>query len=239
MSYSTRSGRQITRKRHFDEISASAESKTQSKSKKPRAKPTVNALTEAPMLIRQLIRLKAEFTPPVQVEFKPFETNWLETEPIDLFLRFLGTESLTAIVEATNARAEAEQQRLKKNVFHPRYWRPTTRGEVLQWLGILFHMGRHIEKCRSDYWRIFSWPISKNRWDQIHRFLGFNTIPSTETSSISHKLEPVATIIRNNCRSAVIPPSWVAVDEIMVAFDGRSVHKTSIRNKPIPTGFKI
>ena len=100
-------------------------------------------------------------------------------------------------------------------------------------------MGRHIERCRSDYWGAYSWPIGKNRWEQIHRFLAFNIDPSTETSSISYKLELVATNIRNNCRSAVMASSWVAIDEVMVAFNGQSIHKTSIKNKPILVGFKI
>ena len=97
------------------------------------------------------------------MEFTEFKVNWTEREPIDLFLRFLGAESLRAIVEATNARAEAEYQQIKENISRPRKWRPITQGEVLQWLGILFHMGRHIEKYRLDYWRAFSWPIGKDR----------------------------------------------------------------------------
>ncbi len=56
MSYSTRSGRAITRKRHFNETQTIPEQKKQQKKQKsapkapPKARPTVNALTEAPDL---------------------------------------------------------------------------------------------------------------------------------------------------------------------------------------------
>ena len=156
MSYSTRSGRQVIRKRHFDEISTSIDPKQRKKARSKRAKPTVDALTEAPALTEQIIRQRAQFTPPIEVAFTEFEVLWTEREPINLFLRFLGAESLTAIVEATNRRAKTAYQQLKENVSQPRFWRPTTRGEFLQWLGILFHMGRHIEKCREDYWHSYS-----------------------------------------------------------------------------------
>jgi hypothetical protein len=39
--------------------------------------------------------------------------------------------------------------------------------------------------------------------------------------------------------SAVLPASWLAVDEIMVSFKGRSIHTMKIKNKPINEGFKI
>ena len=75
MSYSTRSGRQVTRPRHHDETVASTESKTQSNPKKSRAKPTVNALADAPTLTQQIIRQKAQFTPLIQVEFDEYTVN--------------------------------------------------------------------------------------------------------------------------------------------------------------------
>ena len=240
MSYSTRFGRQVTRKRHFDEVTPPIESKTQPKLKKSRAQPTVNALTDAADLTQRVIRQKAHFTPPIQVEFDEWTVNWPERDPVALFLRFLGAESLTAIVNATNTYAEREYAKLKENVYRPRPWRPLSRGEFLQWLGILFYMGRHIEKCRQDYWRNSIFPIHKTRWDQIHRFLAFNAKQaSSDTAPFSFKLEPVATNIRNNCRAAVSPSSWVAVDELIISFTGRSVHKTSIKHKPIPEGFKV
>jgi hypothetical protein len=46
-------------------------------------------------------------------------------------------------------------------------------------------------------------------------------------------------IIRLNCQSTVKPSSYVATDEIMVPFRGRSTHKIKIKGNPIPEGFKI
>ena len=120
ISYLTRSGRQVTRKRHFDEVTASTESKTQPKPKKARAQPTVTALTDTPNLTKRVIRQKAHFTPPVQVEFNEWTVNWPERDPIALFLRFLGAESLTVIMNATNIRAEREYSQLKEDIYRPR-----------------------------------------------------------------------------------------------------------------------
>ena len=66
------------------------------------------------------------------MEFNEWTVNWPERDPVALFLRFLGTESLTAIVNATNIRAEREYAKLKENVHRPRSWRPLSRGEFLQ-----------------------------------------------------------------------------------------------------------
>ena len=156
MSYSTRFGRQVTRKRHFDEVTASAESKAQQKLRKARktqAQPTVNALTDAPDLTHRVIRQKAHFTPLIQVEFNEWTVNWPERDPVALFLRFLGSESLTVIVNTTNVRAERKYAKLKEDIYRPRSWCLLLRGEFLQWLGILFYIRRHIEKYREDYWR--------------------------------------------------------------------------------------
>ena len=53
------------------------------------------------------------------------------------------------------------------------------------------------------------------------------------------KIEPIASMVRINCRQAVRPSSYIAVDEIMVPFRGKSTHKVKIKGKPIPEGFKI
>jgi hypothetical protein len=46
-----------------------------------------------------------------------------------------------------------------------------------------------------------------------------------------YKLEPIVSIIRSNIASTVYPTSWLAVDEMMVAFKGRSAHTVKVKNK--------
>lgn len=53
------------------------------------------------------------------------------------------------------------------------------------------------------------------------------------------KVEPIMSMIRLNCQSTVKPSNYVATDEIMIPFRGRSSHKVKMKGKPIPEGFKI
>ena len=82
--------------------------------------------------------------------------------------------------------------------------------------------------------------ISKTRWEQIHRF--FKVYRKSERQSGQpwwYKLEPMLTIVRQNIRNAIMPASYLAVDELMIPFQGRTVHNIKIRSKPIKEGFKI
>lgn len=64
------------------------------------------------------------------------------TEPFDLFMRFLGEKSITAIAAATNGKTAASMHRIQRNA---RNWSPLTSGELLCWLGLLFYMVSYIE----------------------------------------------------------------------------------------------
>ena len=46
-------------------------------------------------------------------------------------------------------------------------------------------------------------------------------------------------MVRQNIKEAVIPTSHVAVDELMISFQGRTKHNIKIRGKPIKEGFKM
>ena len=53
------------------------------------------------------------------------------------------------------------------------------------------------------------------------------------------RVEPIYSSVRAHCQQAIIPLSWVTVDEVMIAFRGRSVHIVKQKNKPINEGYKI
>lgn len=105
-------------------------------------------------------------------------------------------------------------------------------------------MGRR----RSDFWPKFSVFMSQWRWDQIHLYLTFHidTVKdirgdnsSANDASAHWRLEPMWSTIRNNCRSAVTPATWLSIDEIMSPFHGRSNHRVKLKNKPIKEEYKI
>ncbi len=83
--------------------------------------------------------------------------------------------------------------------------------------------------------------MSKTRWEQIHCFLTFNPDLNAgeQPRTFFDKLEPVCSHIRTACQEAAVPASWLAVDEAMVAFKGRSKHTVKIQGKPISEGYKI
>ena len=63
----------------------------------------------APPMIQQLAaEPQPVFSPPIQVANKPFQLQWIERDPLSLFLRFLGGfNCLKIICAAINARTES------------------------------------------------------------------------------------------------------------------------------------
>ena len=53
-----------------------------------------------------------------------------------------------------------------------------------------------------------------------------------------NKVEPLASHIRDTSKRVYTPGSHVTIDEAMLAFRGRTVHTTKLKNKPIKEGYK-
>ena len=87
------------------------------------------------------------YTPPIQVGLTPLHIHWIENEPITLFLKFLGYESLAAIVAATNARATRSPGPHQQ---YARTWSPLSTGELLCWLGILLYIVNYTGKRKDE-----------------------------------------------------------------------------------------
>jgi hypothetical protein len=61
---------------------------------------------------------------------------------------------------------------------------------------------------------------------------------ATQNTPFWHKLEPFASHIRDTSKRVYTPSSHVTIDEAMLAFRGRTVHTTKLKNKPIKEGYK-
>ena len=236
----------ITLKYYRNTSKRSAEDAGPSNSKKRRVKTLENQISspDASSLTHQLIHQKQpQFEPPIRTLPLSFKVLIKEREPIDLFLRLFGWISLSTLVEQTNKRAAREMANAKCEASSPRPWWPILRGEMLRWIGILFYMGRHKEECRTVYWNLSTHNLGRfmteQRWDQIHRFLCVRDQPTSPGAPFWAKLEPIASNIRRNCGEAIDPSFWVAIDEAMIAFRGRSSDKVKLRTKPISEGFKV
>lgn len=181
-----------------------------------------------------------QYSPPISIENRSFQVLWRERKPITLFSKFFGGQrSFGVVVAATNKYAEREFSTEKTS----RPWTPLCERELFCWLGLLFYMSAHSEPSRPEYWdpsihHLGRW-MTKTRFEQILRAITVNAGPQQPGQAWFYKVEPVATYIREACRRATTPASHIAVDEAMVAFTGRSVHTTTIKNKPIPEGYKV
>jgi Transposase IS4 len=181
------------------------------------------------------------FDPPLRVTFESMRSQLSIDDPLRLFLALFGEESLDVIVDATNAKADSLTPDIPSP--RPRPWTPISRNELIIYLGTLIYMGRHYEFNREYYWnpdkhRMLAGSMAKTRWEQITRFLSLHPGES-DNRPWFEKLDPLITIIRNRIASAVFPATWLAVDEMMVQFQGRSSHTVKMKNKPIKEGFKI
>ena len=182
------------------------------------------------------------FEPPFRVPRTTLQACIPIITPLQLFLAFLGEASLQNIVLATNETAAAEMSNPQPPA--ARYWHPLSRHELLRWIGLLFYMGRHTEPTRDDYWSLslghkLGQFMCRNQWDQILRFLSISPHNAPENINWWAKIEPVASTVRVNCQTNVVPASWLAIDEAMIAFTGKSDHTVKLKNKPIKKGFKL
>ncbi len=73
-----------------------------------------------------------------------------------------------------------------------------------------------------------------------------NTDEATDSSTTEkvfsspywYKLEPFASHVRDINKRVYTPSSHVTIDEAMMAFRGRTMHTTKLKNKPIKEGYK-
>ena len=154
---------------------------------------------------------------------------------------------MTKIVENTNSYAENARNDsfFSDSDSYAREWTPVNITDIWQYLGSLLYMKMHIERKRENYWtknsklrQIFS----LRRWEQIHRYFTLRdrfTQPRQEKKSWVWSVEPIAIMIRQNCSTLWLPSSYLSIDETMIAYRGRSLHKVKLPNKSIKEGYKI
>jgi Transposase IS4 len=106
-------------------------------------------------------------------------------------------------------------------------------------------MGAHKEGKHEEHWArdgYLSIFISLIRYQQIHRYFTLRdraVSPKQEGETFAWQVEPVASIVKSNCKALWSPCSHLAVDEAMIAYKGRTHHKVKLPNKPIKKGYKV
>jgi Transposase IS4 len=84
--------------------------------------------------------------------------------------------------------------------------------------------------------------LGLNRFEQIHRYFTLRDRSvqlQQEDESFAWSVEPIASIIRRNYCTNWTPSSHLAIDEAMIPYQGRSIHKVKLKNKPISEGYKV
>jgi hypothetical protein len=185
------------------------------------------------------------YTPPFEIRKKIGRPTFSDLSPIETFKRFICVNIIALIVSATNSYAENhDANRPREETPYSRTWKLTTLGEIYRYIGVWLYMGMHSEPSRAFYWseshRLGRY-LSRNRFDQIHRYFSTrneNLDPRQSNEGFAWKLGPISAILRVNIFRNWSPGTYVAVDEAMIAFRGRTLHKVKMKNKPIDEGYK-
>ena len=81
--------------------------------------------------------------------------------------------------------------------------------------------------------------MGRDRFELIHRFFSTDSAPVPLNAPWFYRIQHLTDLIRTACRNSYSPSSHIAIDEAMIAFQGRSKHTIKLKNKPIDTGYKL
>jgi Transposase IS4 len=106
-------------------------------------------------------------------------------------------------------------------------------------------MGYHKEGRHEEHWGENGYLnefLSLIRFQQIHRYFTLRDRfiePRKENETFAGKIEPIGSIIKQNCKALWRPSSHLAIHEAMIAYRGRTSYKVKLPNKPIKEGYKV
>ena len=106
-------------------------------------------------------------------------------------------------------------------------------------------MGYHRLSKHEEHWSESGYLgefLSLIRYEQIHRYFTFRdrtTAPRKDDETFAWQVESIGSIIKQNCKENWLSSSHLAIDEVMIAYRGRSSHKVKFSNKPIKEGYKV
>jgi Transposase IS4 len=186
------------------------------------------------------------YSPLLNLQFQPSESLATGLSELETFQRLLTPIIIEKIVAATNSyalKAREIDEELRSPYARP--WKPVISTDIWRFIGCLLYMGYNRLENHEKHWskggRLRNF-ISLIRYDQIHRYFTLRdgaVDPKKEEETFTWKVEPVATIVKQNYRALWSSSSHLAIDEAMIAYRGRSSHKVKLLNKPIKEGYKV
>jgi len=209
----------------------------------------ISPLPEIPEINENDLPELPTYKPPLNLQFQASESLAICLSALETFQKLLTPAIIDQIVVATNSYAENARntQDLDREELqiHARPWKPVNSTDIWRFIGCLLYMGAHKEARHEEHWSkagYLSKFMSLVRYDQIHRYFTLrdrNTHPKKEEETFAWQVEPVASIVKSNCKALWSPCSHLAVDEAMIAYRGRTRHKVKLPNKPIKEGYKV
>lgn len=170
----------------------------------------------------------------------PVDKNIYKMLPVDIF-QLIIFPLFQQIVLQTNLYAQQNNAYINTNI-----------DEMKAFFGILIYMGYHSLPSIRLYWsndpNFFCERVAKimpvKRFLKILRFLHLNDnskIPSRDSPQFDklYKIGPMLTHLIEIYQTVYRLSRYLAVDESMVAYKGRSTMKQYMSMKPIKRGFKI
>jgi len=209
---------------------------------------TVGPLPKAVELSEEELPELPDYKPPLDLQFQASQSLITGLSELETFQRVFTPQIVDRIVIATNSYAE-RVRRIDEDTGipfkRPRPWKSVNSADIWRFIGSLLYMGykrlQNHEKHWSEGGRLASC-ISLVRWEQIHRYLTFRDEilePKEEKEIFAWKVEPIASIVKQNCKDLWSPSSHLSIDEAMIAYRGRTLDKVKLPKKPIKEGYKV
>jgi Transposase IS4 len=182
------------------------------------------------------------YAPPLPIQFEPARSLISHLSPIEIFQTLLTPEIVDEIVENTNSYAKHARQ---NDPLQGGLWTDVCSTDIWRFIGTEIYMDCTKKGRREEYFEpgerlhgIFT----LRRWEQIHRYLTLrdtHVYTREEGESFAYRVEPISSKIKANIQASFVPASHLAIDEAMISFRGRSVHKVKLPKKSIKEGYKI
>lgn len=115
------------------------------------------------------------------------------------------------------------------------------------WVGLCMLMGILRLPSRHDYWRKsklllrtqFGTVMSRNRFDQIWRYLHLSDNAGDDGSDKLYKLRWFMNFLNDKFMTVYVPEGHFTLDESMIKFKGRLQFRQYMPAKPIKWGVKV
>lgn len=174
--------------------------------------------------------------------YGPSNSAWVNLDdPFSVFSLFFSEKIISDIVRESNLYAEQNYKQFN-----------LSNEEFLAFFGMLIIMGFHILPSLRHYWSTdinlhvqrISDIMSLKRFLKIFRYIHLNDnnkMPKRGTPNfdVLYKVSPLVKELNSSFKNLFDPSRYLAIDESMVKFKGRSSIKQYMPMKPVKRGFKV